>query len=273
MGNVKKPRIRHDAGRVPLYRALSKLGKASREEAKELILAGQVKVHGSIEKDPNRMINPDRAHIEIAGKKALKDEIRLVLFHKPVGYLTTKRDPEGRLIIYDLLPKELHSFHAVGRLDQHTSGLLLLTNSTKLSHFLTDPKNRIPRTYVVQVRGQVSGAEAAEMEKGITESNERLQFQSALILKSSEKESRLEVVLLEGKNREIRRMCSYFHHEVTRLKRIRFGEYELGGLASGKLAEVKAALPPISSSGRQDRDPSRPDRTPTKTEPRGAGRR
>lgn len=236
---VKKAANKPTSGRVPLYRALSKLGKASREEAKTLILTGKVKVHGSVELDPNRMINPDRAHIEIAGKKALKEQTRLILLHKPAGYLTTKRDPEGRPTVYDLLPEEFRSFHPVGRLDQHTSGLLLLTNSTKISHYLTEPKNKIPRTYVVQVRGLVTEEEMNQMKKGIIDQEDHLQFYEVSLLKSSRKESKLEVVLLEGLYREIRRMLKHFDHEVTQLKRIQFGSIVLGSLASGGIQELQ----------------------------------
>jgi len=230
--------VKPGAGRVPLYRALSKLGKASREEAKAIILSGQIKVHGVVETNPNRMINPDRAHIEIAGKKVTKDSPRLILFHKPVGYLTTKRDPEGRPTIYDLLPEEFHSFHSVGRLDQNTSGLLLLTNSTKISHFLTNPENKVPRTYIVQVRGLVMDDEVKHMKKGIMDQEEALQFHQVEILKSSQRESKLQVILLQGKYREIRRMCAYFGHEVVRLKRIHYGSVELGDLPLSGIKEL-----------------------------------
>ncbi len=236
---AKKTVSKINAGRVPLYRALSKLGKASREEAKALILSGKIKVHGIVERNPNRMINPDRAHIEIAGIKAVKDEVRLILFHKPAGYLTTKRDPEGRPTIYDLLPQDLFSFHPVGRLDQHTSGLLLITNSTKISHFFTNPENKIPRVYIVQVRGLVTEEVLKLMEKGILDQDEALQFQRVNLLKSSKKESKLEVTLLEGKYREIRRLCAHFDHEVMKLKRVRFGEIELGSLAAGAVQELE----------------------------------
>ena len=239
MKDVKKAAIKSSSGRVPLYRALSKLGKASREEAKALILDGKIKVHGVVEKNPHRMINPDRAHIEIAGQKAIKESPRLILFHKPKGYLTTKRDPEGRPTIYDLLPEELFSFHAVGRLDQNTSGLLLLTNSSKISHFLTNPENQIPRTYIAQARGCINVEEMRLMEKGITDNDEQLKFHQVTLLKSSEKESKLEIILLEGKYREIRRMLAHFNHEVLRLKRIQFGSIDLGDLASGRIKELE----------------------------------
>jgi pseudouridine synthase len=246
---VKKAGGKSNSGRVPLYRALSKLGKASREEAKSLILEGKVKVHGAVELNPNRMINPDRAHIEIFGLKAIKDEPKLILFHKPVGYITTKRDPEGRPTIYDLLPKEYFSFHPVGRLDQNTSGLLLITNSTKISHYLTNPSNHISRTYIVQVRGLVSEKEMLQMKVGIVDQEEELKFHEVSLIKGSQKESTLQVILQEGKNREIRRTFMHFGHEVTKLKRVQFGEIQLGELSSGKVREIgidELKLPPLN---------------------------
>jgi 23S rRNA pseudouridine2605 synthase len=244
MSLVKKGFINRNTGRVPLYRALSKLGKASREESKILILEGKVKVHGKVETDPHRMINPDRAHIEITGTKVIKDSTRVVVFHKPAGYLTTKRDPEGRPTIYDLLPEEFRSFHPVGRLDQNTSGLLLMTNSSRVSHFLTDPENGIPRTYIVQVRGMVTQDEMDQMLVGVMDAGEKLCFSELKLLKVSGKESKLEVTLKEGKYREIRRMFLAFEHEVTKLKRISYGSFSLEDLPAGKIKECTVGVHP-----------------------------
>lgn len=231
MRNVKK-------GRVPLERAISKLGLGSRNEAKQLILDGKVKVHGVLETNPSRMVNPDTAHIVIEGEKALKQKSELVLFHKPKGCLTTKRDPEGRPTIYDFLPPELQSFHAVGRLDLHTSGLLLLTNDTRLSNHLTDPENQIPRTYIVEVTGEFTEGDRAKAMAGVEDEGDVLTAIELVVMKTSKKESRISIVLHEGKNREIRRMCLSLGHEVTALKRISFGEYELGDLKSGEIKSV-----------------------------------
>jgi 23S rRNA pseudouridine2605 synthase len=233
MRNVKK-------GRVTLDRALSKLGFASRTEAKALILAGKVKVHGVLENNPNRMVNPDVAHIVVVGEKAIKGLTRVFAFYKPKGCLTTKRDPEGRPTIYDHLPPELQSFHAVGRLDQHTSGLLLMTNDTRFSNYLTDPTNEIPRTYLAEVRGRFSEEDRAKAIDGIDDQGERLRAVELTILKAASRESTLEITLCEGKNREIRRMCLALGHEVTALKRTQFGNYSLDELQSGELIEVAA---------------------------------
>jgi 23S rRNA pseudouridine2605 synthase len=228
---------RRPKGRVPLERALSKLGLASRTEARKWIEEGCVKVHGTLERDPLREINPDSAHIEILGRKARKEDPRLLILHKPGGVVTTKRDPEGRRTVYDLLPPDLQRFHAVGRLDMHTTGLLLMTNDTRLSSHLTDPENRIPRTYVVSVRGEVLPEELRRMESGVEDAGELLSVACAEVQKSSGRESRLLLELHEGKNREIRRLCKALGHEVTALKRIRFGAWTLGTLLPGEWRE------------------------------------
>lgn len=219
---------KRNLGRVPLNRALSKLGLASRVEATALIEAGRVKVHGKIETDPNRLVNPNQAHIQIDQKKAIKEPRIVILFHKPKGVLTTKRDPEGRRTVYELLPPEFLNLHCVGRLDLHTTGLLLLTNDTQFSAELTDPKNRIPRTYLVTVEGRWTEDDSREVERGPWET------ESVRAMKVSGKESLVEITLLEGKNREVRRLAESLGHPVRKLKRIRFGDYHLGDLAVGK---------------------------------------
>lgn len=221
-------------GRVPLYRALSKLGYASRVEAEKLILEGQVKVHGTVEKNPARLVNPDTAHIEVRNRKIQKERRIVVLFHKPKGVLTTKRDPEGRATVYDHLPEELHTLHAVGRLDLHTTGLLLLTNDTQFSARMTDPEEGIERVYIVGVRGEFTQGLVRKALDGVEDDGELLRADQIEVIKSSGKESKLRMVLKEGKNREIRRLCLSLGCEVISLKRIQYGPYVLGELKPGE---------------------------------------
>ncbi len=241
---MKRSKLARLKGRVPLERALSKLALASRTEARGLIESGNVKVHGSVETDPARLVNPDTAHIEVLGIKALKAAVRVILFHKPKGVVTTKRDPEARKTIYDLLPGELQHFHPVGRLDMHTTGLLLLTNHTRLSNFFTDPANAIPRTYVVGVEGELTPEGERRILEGVLDEGELLRAETVEVKKRSGKESLLVLTLTEGKNREIRRLLLAVGHEVRTLKRIRFGSYELGDLAPGAWREADPVLVP-----------------------------
>jgi 23S rRNA pseudouridine2605 synthase len=132
------------------------------------------------------------------------------------------------------LPDELQSLHPVGRLDMATTGLLLLTNDTSFSAYLTDPVNAIRRTYMVSVKGKVTDEEVHQLRRGIWDREEFLKPLTLTLRKSSNKESHLIVELAEGKNREIRRMFEFIGHEVTQLKRVAFGSLTLGDMQPGQ---------------------------------------
>jgi 23S rRNA pseudouridine2605 synthase len=244
--NLSRP-SQHHRGRVPLERALSKLGLASRTIARKLILRGEVKVNGVIQKDPLFMVTPETAKIEIAGVEKKKEAHRTYLIYKPKGVVVTARDEKGRKTVFDLMGEEGKGLHAVGRLDFATTGLLILTNDTQLSAFLTEPKNQVPRTYIVEVRGEVTDAKLKALQKGVIDEGEKLKPSRVKLLKASGRESRLEVELKEGKNREIRRLFLALGHEVTMLKRIAYGNLKLEKLSSGEFKklsddEVRACL-------------------------------
>lgn len=225
-------------GEVTLARALSKLGLASRSEAIRRILEGDVAVNGRLVRDPGHPIVPERNHICLAGSVVFEAPWRTIVFHKPKGIVTTRRDPEGRPTIYDVLPPELARLAAVGRLDLATTGLLLLTTDTQLAHWLTEPAHGVPRTYLVTVRGLVTPETAASLQRGIVTRGERLSAETVAIRKTSRRESHLTLVLKEGKNREIRRLFTSAGHEVTRLSRVAFGGIVLGRLAAGQWRDV-----------------------------------
>ncbi len=213
-------------GRVALNRALSKLGVLSRSQATEAIRAGRVRVDGRLVHDPAALVVPERAHISVDGGRAQQAAWRTVLLHKPRGVVTTRRDPEGRPTVYDVLGEAGAGLIAVGRLDLATSGLLILTSDTRLANWLTDPANEVPRLYVVTVRGRVTTDEIASLAGHIT------------LRKASNRESHLLVELREGKNRQVRRMFEAIGHEVTSLKRVRVGGLELGAIPPGAHREI-----------------------------------
>jgi 23S rRNA pseudouridine2605 synthase len=241
---VRKP------GQVSLERALSKLGIASRTEARKWILAGRVQVNGVVRKLPGFPVTPEKAKIEIEGEgvQTTALETRAFLLYKPRGVVTTHSDEKGRPTVFALLKDlDLHLI-AVGRLDWATSGLLILTNDTQFSAWLTDPKNQVLRTYLVTVRGLVTDVNLLKLQAGIEDKGETLRSESIVVRKSSAKETHLVVKLTEGKNREIRRMFLKLGHEVTALKRISYGLMELGDLKPGEsreilLSELKEAFP------------------------------
>lgn len=235
---------------VPLYKALSKLGAASRTQARTWILSGDVEVNGEKCRDPERLVCPEAARIRCRGTLLAVQPTRIVLFSKPKGVITSRVDPQGRPTVYALLPQAFASWHCVGRLDAATSGLLLLTNDTRLSTWLTEPAHQIPRVYAATVRGAVSQASSAAMLDGIEESGELLRADQMELRKVSRRESHVIITLTEGKNREIRRLCKYFGHEVIRLKRIAFGGLSLGDLQPGEyreltIDEVRDAFPGV----------------------------
>jgi 23S rRNA pseudouridine2605 synthase len=231
------PRRRKQAGGVvPLSRALSKLGVLSRKQAVDAIRAGRVSVDGRVVRREAVLVVPERVRLLVDGVERRRAPWRTIVFHKPRGVVTTRRDPEGRPTVYDVLGDAAAGLVAVGRLDLATSGLLLLTSDTRLSDWITDPAHEVPRVYAVTVRGRVELSRLAGPGAGIA------------LRKASGRESHLTVELHEGRNRQVRRIFDALGHEVTRLKRVRFGGLELGELAPGQFrellrAEVAAAFP------------------------------
>jgi 23S rRNA pseudouridine2605 synthase len=227
-------------GYVALERALSKLGIASRTEGRKQIIAGKVRVNGVVRSNPLFPVFPERAKIEMDGLSVGQAEWTTLFLYKPRGVVTTHSDEKGRKTVFSLLPDSEKSLHlnAVGRLDWATSGLLILTNDTRVSAWLTDPKNGVPRVYLVTVRGKVTSESLAKLARGIDESGEKLTADEVSLRKASKKESHLTVQLKEGKNREIRRMFEALGHEVTRLKRVSYGPLGLGELKPGESRQI-----------------------------------
>ena len=225
--------------RLTVDRLLSKLGIASRRTAQEWVRAGRVQVNGRVVRDPATWVLWAKDAVSIDDLSTRDSVKRFFLFHKPKGVVTTHSDEQGRQTIFDVLPPGLGYMHVVGRgFDRRPSGLLLLTNDSALSGFLTDPVHKVMRTYLVSVRGEFTESQAAQAVVGVVDAGERLQCHSVKIQKSSGRESHLEVVLIQGKNREIRRLFKALGHEVTRLRRIQYGPFKLEDLPSGAWREI-----------------------------------
>jgi 23S rRNA pseudouridine2605 synthase len=227
--------MRYTRGYVALERALSKLGAASRKHAQQLVRDGGVTVNGVIVRDPLAAVSPERDDIRVRGARAARKRWRAIAFHKPRRTVTTRRDPEGRTTVFDVLGDAAAGLIAVGRLDYATSGLLLLTNDTQLAERLTNPLDAVRRSYIVTVRGEVTDENCAQLEAGVKD----LRAERVTVRKRSRRETELRVELSEGKNREIRRLFQAIGHEVTRLLRVSFGPIELGTLKPGEWKEVR----------------------------------
>lgn len=250
---------------VALARALSKLGLLSRARAIEAIRAGRVRVNGTVVSNPAAQVDPERARITLDGTVPTRSAWQTIAFHKPRGVVTTRRDPHGRPTVFDVLGSAADGLVAVGRLDMATSGLLLLTNDTRLADWVTDPVNAVARVYVVTVRGKVEPDALERLRTGIDSGGDRLRASAVTLRKSSGRESHLTVELREGKNREVRRMFESVGHEVTKLKRVQFGALTLDGLRPGEWrrltrTEVARAFSHDGTTARR-REGTKPRRT------------
>ncbi|OGR69108.1 MAG: hypothetical protein A2081_06280 [Elusimicrobia bacterium GWC2_61_19] len=230
--------MERDFGKVPLERALSKLGAASRSQTRDWIMKGRLQVNGRTVHDTQFMVSPEKDKFTVDGRPMQKDGWQAIMLNKPKAVVTTASDEKGRRTVFDLLPSELRTLHPVGRLDMATTGLLLLTNDTRLSAYLTDPANAILRTYLVTVAGEMTEADLAKAAAGIMDEGEFLKPAGITLRKVSGRESHLTVQLTEGKNREIRRLFEALGHEVTALKRVAFGPVQLGALEPGQFRRL-----------------------------------
>jgi 23S rRNA pseudouridine2605 synthase len=226
--------------RVGLARALSKLGFCSRSQAFELIRDGKVRLNGAIPQNPSTPVRLGVDRIEIAGQKVAAAEKIYLMLNKPRGIVTTASDEKGRDTVYTLLPKGLEWIAPVGRLDKASEGLLLFTNDSEWAARITDPESHLDKTYHVQV-GTIASEELLEkLRHGVeTERGELLKAKRASILRTGEKNSWIELVLDEGKNRQIRRMFDGLGLEVLRLIRISIGSLQMGDLAKGKTRRIE----------------------------------
>lgn len=224
-----------------IAKALADAGLCSRREAERWIAEGRVAVDGLRIDSPALNVDPVTQRIEVDGKQLpVKSAPRLWLYHKPVGLITSHRDPEGRPTVFENLPKSLPRVVSVGRLDLNSEGLLLLTTDGALAEQLMRPNNGWQRKYRVRVLGQITNAQIAELQKGITV--EGMHYGTILVEREAGSGSNrwLRFTLEEGKNREIRRVCTHLGLVVNRLIRTDYGPFTLGTLAQGEVIEVSS---------------------------------
>lgn len=220
---------------ITLSKKVSEEFKISRKRAEEIIKDGQICINNSEEIRP--YIKVLDTQIITVKKNISKSKIKLLIFNKPKGCITTQKDEKNRRTIYYYLPKRFHDFHYIGRLDYNTEGLLILTNDKKYKRELEKPQNEIVRRYIVKVVGNVDDKKISSMNKKIYG---ELVYKKPNIKLMSQNQSTSSLLfeLQEGKNREIRKICEIFNLRVDSLKRINFGKYHLKGIPIGGFKEV-----------------------------------
>jgi 23S rRNA pseudouridine2605 synthase len=224
---------------MTLDRALSRFGLASRSVAREAIVAGLVKINGRVIRDPDIWVNPREDTIHVRGNRLRQSRRVYILFCKPKGVITSHGDPEGRRTIYDCLGKGVPWVSPVGRLDKDTSGLILLTNDTDFANHVENPASKIPKTYLVKANTLVSEEQLARMAEGLQLGRgDWSKPQSARRIEDRGKYSWLEIVLTEGKNREVRRLLEAVGLKVLKLVRTHIGPCSLDGLQPGKWRDL-----------------------------------
>ena len=222
-----------------IAKAISDAGICSRRAAERLILEGKVKVNDAVIISPALNVE-DSDKIEVNGKMLpSKPILRIWLYHKPPGLITTYNDPQGRLTIFENLPKHLPKVISVGRLDLQSEGLLILTNSGDFAREMELPSSKIKRKYRVKTFGIFDLPKIKAAVKGITIDGEFFHPESIELVESKGANSIFEVVLTEGKNREIRKIFGRFGLGIHKLIRTEYGEYKLGSLKMGEVMEVK----------------------------------
>ena len=237
----EKPVKAPPAGDRPLKtleRVLSKAGIGSRTEARRWVGEGRVRVNGRVEGDPNRWVDLERDQITFDNKPLQKAEKTYLLLHKPAGYLTTYRDPEGRKTIYDLLPDRDRYLFPVGRLDLDTSGLLILTNDTAFAERLTNPEYHVPKTYRVQASRNLSDAQLDQLRNGIELRDGPTRPAIVNRIKDTGGKTTFEITITEGRNRQVRRMVEALDAKVLKLARIAIGSLGIGDLGAGETREL-----------------------------------
>ena len=223
-----------------LERVLSKAGLGSRTEARQWIGTGRVRVNGKLVQTPDHWVDLERDAVTLDDKPIRARQKIYLLLYKPTGYLTTYKDPQGRPTVYDLIRDAGEWVVPVGRLDQDSSGLLLLTNDTQLVESVGNPEHKVPKTYLVKASTLVSDSQLEQLRGGVMLADGPTRPAVVTRLRDSDKYSFFEITIYEGRNRQVRRMVEAIGSKVLKLVRTGIGGLRIGDLPIGKHRELTA---------------------------------
>lgn len=223
---------------VRLQKVLAAAGIASRRHSEEIILAGRVKVDGLVTMELGTKVNPSLNNVTVDDEPIQSERKVYYLVNKPVGHISTNNDPEGRPRVIDLLPKTKERLYPVGRLDESSQGLVLVTNDGPLANKLLHPRYGVPKTYRVQVAGAPEWKSLESLHLGQEFSEGTFKVDSFKLLREQGDSTFLEIVLKEGHNREIRRLFARIGHKVLKLERVAFGPLRIAKLGVGEFRHL-----------------------------------
>ncbi len=240
--------LAYDMSLERLQKFLSRCGVASRRQAERLIAEGKVRVNGRVVTELGVKIDPEKDQVQVEGRRVRPVAPVTLMVHKPSGYVSTVRDPQGRRVVVDLAPKHYGRLYPVGRLDYDATGLMLLTNDGELAQRLMHPSYQVPRTYRVTAAGHMSDEELSRLAAGLTLNGREVPAGVTLVKRQADK-TVLELKVWEGRYHLVKRLMEKVGHPVLKLKRIAFGPLKLGRLPRGacrplsrrELAELKNA--------------------------------
>jgi 23S rRNA pseudouridine2605 synthase len=221
-----------------LDRVLSKFGVGSRTEARSWIGGGRVTVNGKKVQTPDAWIDPERDQVALDGHPVTARQKQYLLLYKPKGYLTTYKDQEGRPTVYDLLGGIKDFVFPLGRLDQDTTGLLILSNDSAFGDHITSPESKVPKTYLVKASVLLDDAQLEQLRQGLTLADGPTRPAIVKRVRDGAKYTFFEITITEGRNRQVRRMVEALGAKVLKLVRTGIGAIEIGGLEIGKYREM-----------------------------------
>lgn len=227
--------------KIRLQKYLSEAGVASRRKAEEMIRNGAVKVNGAVAQIGDS-VDPKKDTVTVKGKKIKKENnMRYILLNKPRGYVTTTDDDLGRKCVLELVKDIKERIYPVGRLDRVSEGALIMTNDGAFANAMMHPSRHVPKTYRVTVRPGVTSEQVDILSTGIEIDGRMTVPADVHVLSKEDSRAVLEIVLYEGRNRQIRRMCEALNLEVARLRRIAVGPVKLGMLQTGEWRDLTPA--------------------------------
>lgn len=223
-----------DNGIMRLQKYLAQCGVASRRKSEELIESGKVKINGRVAQIGDK-VNPKKDDITVSGKKIVKSKkYTYIMLHKPRGFITTMSDEMDRKCVAMLVKDVGARVYPVGRLDRESEGLLLMTNDGEFANAMTHPTKHVPKTYRVTVRPSISEEQITKLSTGIDIDGRKTAPAEVRVVKREENRVVIEIILYEGRNRQIRKMCEQVNLKITRLKRVAVGELTIGMLKPGQ---------------------------------------